>query len=342
MKVYLKSLLIKRIPIVIALTMVLLIAVIVVNNTSPYMVSTYIMGKIRIVPKEGLFNVFNIGILVLAFVVTLIEFSFKMMRLEAAQIYAFPIKRDKVFLAGYLTGLIEVIVPFVFGYLASTVLVINSYNEYNTQAFFLYLPFAVIALVLLYSYLSFIFCRANNLIDGIASMALSIVAFLLLGLALNKFLGSFSVNGFNFYYLSPIYPLDFLTSCCNKNLLNQTKEFETMEFIFLGVWILIEILTIGFMSFYNRRIKSEDIMNESNSIYCYKVFLAIGTVCLSILLPYLVNFWSIALAPMISVALYCLYSRGYPFTNKAYALISVLCQIPVTIAMSALINGGIL
>lgn len=342
MKVYLKNILLSRIPLVLALSLVFLVAAAVSNNTTPFIVDSFQDGVLIKVPRDGLFIVYNIGILVLAIIATLVEFSFKMNRLLSSQVYAFPIKREKVFKARYISGLIECVVPFTIAYFLSMISVVSSKNMYDIHGILIYYPCGLVAVILLYSYCSFIFCKANNMVDGIASIGLSIATPLVLGFAIQDLVNSFIKNVVKFSYFSPTYILDFPTKISNGILLKTQYNVSFIDIIFVVIWFVILVLTIVFKDYYNKRIKSEDIVNESDSIYCYKVFLPVASISLSIVLSFLISFWAIVLVPVFTVSGYVLYGRNGSFEGKNYAIPILVVESVVIILVSSLVMGGVL
>ena len=148
MMAYFLSILKKRIPIIIALTILFMIAAVMVNNTSSYITVALENDSIIQIPKKGLFLVFAIEIIAVSIIVVLVEFSFKMNRIQAQQAYTFPIKREKLFLSRYLVGLFEIIIPFTVSFFVSALLVYNAETLYDSKYIFLYYPFALVALIL--------------------------------------------------------------------------------------------------------------------------------------------------------------------------------------------------
>ena len=345
MKKYFLRTLKNRIPIIIALTIVFLIVAVVVNNVNPYIVEKIIDGNKVKLPREGLFLVFTIGILALSIIVPIIEFSFKMIRIQAWQIYSLPIKRNDVFLSRYFVGLIEIVIPFIVSYFVSMLLVITGDNLYNINAIYIYFPFSLIALVLMYSYFSFIYVRANNIIDGVATMVLSVAAVILVGFAIYQIVNLFQYNWnidqdvldeINAYYLSLTFPIDYLSKVSNDILVGNGFNLNYFEIIFAIIWVILEATLIFLQNRFNKKIKSEDITNISSSVFSYKIFLPMVCISLAIIFTITVNFWLSLIALLLTYAGYMLYTRRYDLGNKkgifAIILVSeiVIC-ITITI-----------
>ena len=100
---------------------------------------------------------------------------------------------------------------------------------------------------------------------------------------------------------------------------------------------------IGFMSFFNKRTKIEDLTNTSNSIFVYKVFLPLSIICLTIFLSFYIYLGAIAVGVAATIGGYMLAERGNAFGNRHYsATIVLIVSIVAGIVLSALEWGGVL
>ena len=343
MMAYFLSILKKRIPIIIALTILFMIAAVTVNNTSSYITVALENDSIIQVPKKGLFLVFAIEIIAVSIIVALIEFSFKMNRIQAQQAYTFPIKREKLFLSRYLVGLFEIIIPFTVSFFVSALLVYNAETLYDSKYIFLYYPFAVFALILFYSYIAFIYCRANNLIDGISGILLSVLAPYLLGIATTEILSRSGIQLLKGFYFCPLYVIDMPTKFVEAKLIGQSFDFSFVEAGFYIFWVVVQVVVIGFMNFFNKRTKIEDLTNTSNSIFVYKVFLPVSIICLTIFLSFYIKIGAIFVGVAATIGGYMLAERGNAFGNRHYsATIVLIVSIVAGIVLSALEWGGVL
>lgn len=343
MMAYFLSILKKRIPIIIALTILFMIAAVVVNNTGSYITVALENDSIVQIPKKGLFLVFAIEIIAVSIIVALVEFSFKMNRIQAQQAYTFPIKREKLFLSRYLVGLFEIIIPFTVSFFVSALLVYNAETLYDSKYIFLYYPFALVALVLLYSTMSFIYCRANNILDGIVGILFSIGAPLILGVSVQTILNNNGIQLLNSFYFCPLYLMDLPTKFVEAKLVGEAFEFSYIEAGFYILWVVVQIMLIGFMSFFNKREKIEDLTNTSNSIFVYKIFLPLSIICLTIFLSFYIKIGAIFVGLALTIAGYMLAERGNAFDNCHYsAPIVLIVSIVIGIVFCALEWGGVL
>ena len=132
---------------------------------------------------EPAFSLISTALLILCYLVPTLVFSFKMDKRAVDCYYALPLKKEKLYLAKTLLGLVMIIVPFTvaywIGFLALSLREGNPYNMgYYVPAYFGMLLFAI----LLFGYNSFFFTRANKAQDGIAFMLCyaGIIAYVLL------------------------------------------------------------------------------------------------------------------------------------------------------------------
>ena len=320
---YFGSLLKKRIPIIIALTALFMIAALVVNNVKPYVLEKYVNGVFSRVPRGGLFIVFTVGLIVLSIAIPLIEFSFKMIRIQAQQAYSFPIKRGMLYLSRYFIGLIEIVVPFAVSYFASALVAAKADNLYDNFYFVLYGPIACGCAILFYTYISFIFCRANNFIDGIAAIILSIITPFVIGMAFVNFMGGVFDFLRPFAYFNPTMPLLVLTEYCEAHLIGEGNRLAVLSIILVSAWVLLEILMIPGMYFFNKKIKSEDITKISDSFLCYNFFSILMGVFGPIALAPFVGGWAPILMIAFTLLLNTLQHRGICFEKKS-GLISLI------------------
>ena len=337
---YFVSILVKRIPIIFAITAVFLVLAIVLNNVGSYVEMKFVDGIITRGPKKGLFLVYTYGLGIISFVLPIIEYSFKMVRIQAQQAYSFPIKRGNLFLARYLVGIIEIFISFTVSYFVSVIFVLNSNNLYNTDYFFIYYPIALAGGILLFTFFSFIFCRANNILDGIVSMILAFLAPFSLGLAISTILTNLQVLFTSPLGYTPLSVLFFAQDFCEAGLVNEVFMEPTAKVCLVSIWAFIELLLVYFNYFFNQRIKTEDITNPSRSIFCYTLFLPMVSVGFVIYLTLLMGFWAAILVSVFSVGIFVLSRRGDMGKSDSILLICLILVIALACALVIALKGA--
>ncbi len=106
--------------------------------------------------------------------VPIIEFSYRMRKITIDQMYSFPIKREKIFLAHYITGFIKILIPVTVAVIYF--LIDLSFKEHLFDVFYL-IPFYFSLLGTLlfgYSFVTFIFMRGNTVGDGLINILFGI------------------------------------------------------------------------------------------------------------------------------------------------------------------------
>ena len=120
---------------------------------------------------EPAFSTICVMLAALCFLVPPLTFSFKMEKRAVDCFYALPLKKEKLYLAKTLSGLVLIVVPFTVAYwLGFVVLALREGNPYQM---FYYLPayFGMLGYaIMLFGVNSFLFTRANKTVDGCAFM----------------------------------------------------------------------------------------------------------------------------------------------------------------------------
>ena len=122
--------------------------------------------------STNMFLYLSIMLAILCTVVPIVEFMFKMNRRSIDLYYSLPIKRIKLYTLKYLLGLIEIVLIFVPQWIISFIWTANEANLFTLYYYWFYLIIALVAGLGIYTYLTFFFTMANNLIDGIIFMVL--------------------------------------------------------------------------------------------------------------------------------------------------------------------------
>ena len=125
---------------------------------------------------------------VLCTLVPVLMYSFKMNKRSVDEFYSLPIKREKIYLAKPLAGLILVMVPYAVAYWSGFLSVALRENYYHLGYYAAGYFGGVLFGLCLYGINSFAFARANRITDGI----IFIVAYMLIAGSLQAFCPKFS------------------------------------------------------------------------------------------------------------------------------------------------------
>jgi len=226
---------------------------------------------------------FVIPTIVAAFLATLIpiyEMRFKMNKIVIDQVYSLPIKREKYYLAKYLVGLIEIMIPVLVSSLFSFISVSLAKHLYELWYFFPYLLVLIIYTTAVYSIYCFFFTRGNTTIDGIVNMIFA--TFFVTLISANIFeITKTSINGVG----SGNYIL-FVPFVSIYNIFDDLMRVKSLTSVGLPIDVRYEsailpivlniILGIGsfvLFVFLSKKEKAEDATQISNSWFSYKFFL---------------------------------------------------------------------
>ena len=265
----------KRLLVILTMTIVFTLLAVLVNNTSPYFQDYYYHGELIHESRSGIFLVFSIGLIVLGLIASIVEFSFKMSKNTAQQAYSFPIKRKNIYLARYIMGMLEVIIPFTVAFYVSVAFIVTSKNYYLTEYLYSYYPVALISGILGYSYVSFFYSRANNITDGLFVAILAVI----LPSLVDRFIG---VTLLHFTKLQewensygPYAPLVFQTVYSEAKLVNEYVGFESYNYFTCIIFVLIDIATIVGHFILPSKEKFEDVGGLSTSVFAYRILLPV-------------------------------------------------------------------
>lgn len=218
----------------------------------------------------------------LCFFVPTMVFSFKMDKRAVDCYYALPLKKEKLYLAKTLLGLVLIILPFTvaywLGFLALSLREGNPYNMgYYVPAYFGMILYAA----LLFGFNSFFFTRANKPTDGIAFMLAyaGLFAFVVL-----CFCGIFeiNINGFEYFLLSLVSPAGMVWFDVNMGSLIVGSASGTSSGVLWLPWMFITPIVMGaagyFGLFFSLRFeRAENAEQVSDTWFGYKILVPLIT-----------------------------------------------------------------
>ena len=232
-------------------------------------------------PESGIEAISFMGGL-LAAVVPIWMFAYKMKKRSADLYYALPLKRGQVLSAKYLLGLVAVYAPFTLAFWLGTLAAVIKYpsdaiaGEYYFAAYFAALP----AIFCIYAIACFAFTRANRLIDGMAFIIFWMVALYAVAGGISRF--TFGIWG---YLYSPIAPLNTISEYLSQLIETKSlsgivyiKEYNINMAIGFTLTGLQAIAATVLLFITERKFKAENIGGVSDSPFGYKVMIPLLTV----------------------------------------------------------------
>lgn len=237
---------------------------------------------------------------ILCTIIPVIEFSFKMSKISIDQMYSLPIKREKLYMAKFISGFIEILIPVSVVFIFCLLKVLFSNHMYETIYFLPYFVCLILFMFLLYSTITFFFTRGNTVIDGIINIVLIIFVVELFSSTIDSMLWGNIRNYFDSgscYLYSPISIISELFD--NKLSAEAINKLQTMydeyfyiervtlttyEIVSVIIFILIGIASTILFVVLNKKDKAEDSMQVSNSWFSYKVFIPLYMSFISLLM----------------------------------------------------------
>ena len=356
MKSYLKYLIKKRFPIYLSAFVIFMILFFSVNNVGSMLLSKDFNGEQVEYVSHDIFLVYIISFAIALGVIVPFEFSFKMKNITANQAYSLPMKREILYWTRFLFGFLEVLVPFTLAFGISILSLFPIYPHVNMLGFLVLYGLLVIVGFLFYSIEVFVYCQANNVVDGIVFILLaSVLPFAVSFAVLYTVTGSnsalYPINPrsyfpeFNFsipndiaklvLYHNHVYQWKLTTVFVDKEYvvytpvsyeLSITTEYVVSMCIFV-VWGIASFIGQFFVS---KSFKSEDAGQRSESWFGYKTYIPV----ILISFCYIIGNGSIVLyfICLISIyLLYVLYKRSFKLDKKTWIIVACVL-IAATVA----------
>ncbi len=289
--------------------------------------------------ETSVFIYFIVLIMILTIATPISLLNFKMKKIGIDKYYSLPIKKNMLYLAKYLSGLLLIFIPYFISFFASFLVILMKDNLYSYG--FIWLLFIVMLLcsICIYTIIFFtIYCQ-NTMVDGI--VIVGIVAILLPGMILtaNNFYNSVCVlinkptsyfieDAPNFFLFSPLFSTYSLIS--NK-IAGLSVNIETGQIISYVVLLVGAIAAVFAFLFKSKREKAEDTLEKSNSWFGYKLFVPIIATYLLALMPYFYG-WLLSISCLYVGHL--IYRRTFKLNRSSWITIivfSVLALIYVIV-----------
>lgn len=344
MKSYLKYLIKKRFPVYLSAFVIFLILFFSINNVANMLRETNSEnGKIYIV-SSAIFLVYIISFAIALGVIVPFEFAFKMKNITANQAYSLPIKREKLYLTKFIFGFLEMVVPFTLAYGISVVSLLPIHPYVNMLGFLVFYGLLIVIGFLFYSFEVFVYCQANNVVDGIIFIALaSILPFAVAFVVLFDITGtSTTTYPFNPSLFCPEYSFsiaDNIAKCVlyHNHVYEVTTRWDGMTIVYMSVSYEFKItaqyivgicffVTLGIASFIgqffaSKNFKSEDAGQRSESWFGYKLYIPIVIISFSHIIGNAsVVFYFICLIS--AYLLYVLYKRSFKLNKKTWIILA--------------------
>ena len=290
---------------------------------------------------------------ILCTIIPIIEFSFKMSKISIDQMYSLPIKREKLYMAKFISGFIEVLIPVCVVFIFCLLSVLLSNHMYDAIYFLPYFGCLILFSFFIYSTITFFFTRGNTVIDGIINVVLIIFVVELFSSTIDSMLWGNIRNYFDNGYCYLYSPITILSSLFDNKLSAEViNKLHTMydeyyytvrvnlnayEIVSIIIFIIIGIVSTILFVVLNKKDKAEDSMQVSNSWFSYKVFIPVYMSLISLLMmdgSELIGFVFLFVGIYIA---YVIYRRSLKI-KKWDIIVPVICFISMIIIYSILGN----
>lgn len=287
---------------------------------------------------------------ILATIIPIYEFYFKMRKVNVDQMYSLPIKRDKLFMSTLLFCLIELIIPITFNYLLMLLIIVSKENMFNMAYF---LPYYFILIILCSSILcivAFIYTRNNTMIDGIINVIFVILLGWIIMLALKDVFRSAphdSVLGQILYpslytLYSPMYEInmwfkEFLENDSTihdffKNNFTTSHDRKLTLLILSFIQIVLGAFSVFGLKHYASIDKAEDSMQKSTSSFSYKVMIPIFAISLFVFARDQIITITLIMTVCVFI-MYCIYHRTIKLKGKQILIMGIVLSVGFILAL---------
>lgn len=292
---------------------------------------------------------------VLAVCVPIWIYAYKMKKRSVDLYYSLPLSHQKILLVKFLIGLVAVYVPYTVAYwLGAITVLIKVGSEIPTCIYYIPQYFSsIIPIYFIYAISSFVFTRANKLIDGIVFLCFWAFVFMLVAALFEKWtwdimqISDFQQTNFAIYPVcyAPFAPLDWTTTRFQELMLQQNAtSFDAAELANVIVGFSLTALqavgaTLG-LFFMEKRAKAENCEQISDSVFGYKTMIPLYTAGLLALYDFslgaifsdffLILFVFTAVA---SFAITAIYKRTFKIERRQAVIYGVALEIGVLLSL---------
>lgn len=285
-------------------------------------------------PINAPLGIFVFYSIVLSFIYAVIEFSFKTRKVEVDAMYSLPIKRRSLYMAKFLNGFVNILIPVIACYIVAVIYIACSYNLYNMWGFLLYLPILIIFTFLTYSVFAFGFTRGNNVSDGVITILFIILFTLMIELYRELTVINFEEN-YSYGFETIFAPFVYVTNYINDVINHKEIDFVFADHYWNYINILISIASFVLFIVLIKNDKAENAETRTDSWFSYKTFIPLYNFILISICG------SLILTVILAAAAYF----AYVYKNKSFKiknhelitlLVSTVLGLLVTIYISEL------
>lgn len=273
---------------------------------------------------RSFFYTVSIVLFILCFIEPAIIFSFKMKRTAFEKEKTHPISKNNLYFVRFIMGYFEIILPFTFAYFLSIIVFFGFIGVFSWFGFITYLVFHILG-SLIYSFFTFFYLRANNIIDGFVLMGLGFISVMLLG---NAIVYLFSLMGGNkisvfLYDFNPYYLLQLVAMYVAEG----SNVFHTSTIIIMVILLAILGATLAGVILLRDDFKVENANQKTTSWFGYKTLIPLTLIPAIVFknavgLP-IYYFYGVLVFALTYLA-YALAYRKFIFTKKGFKIFAAV------------------
>lgn len=270
---------------------------------------------------------------ILSTFVVVFEFYFKMRRVSVDQIYALPIKREKIFLSKLIICYLEVLIPITLGFILSFLMIVFKNNLFAMVYFIpYYFGLIFLSLVLITSF-AFLYTRANTFFDGVVNMlSYACILPLIVSIIKQTFVISYSSFGDGSYFF--IYsPITLYSSWMNDLFMNRTYKFQLATNLSFIIFILIGFISIYLFIKLNKEEPSENTTQISLSNFSYRTIIPLYSIVFVILSIMSGGILGLTFASIFTYLIFVLFRRSFKIEKKDYLFIILYIVIGIILGI---------
>ncbi len=214
----------------------------------------------------------------LCFVIPVLTFSFKMNKRSVDAYYALPLKKEKLYLAKTIIGLLLIVIPFTVSYWLGAIAL--SFREGNPYQMVWFIPGyfgGIVLAILAFGIHSFLFTRGNTVFDGVVIM----LGFSVVGSLVYSYLDFIStyfdcleelINVPNWVYNSftSVGSFHIFSNAIDNLLTGDVPNWSVWSFVYPTI---IGILGYVFLFYCLKFEKAENAEQISNNIVGYRTLI---------------------------------------------------------------------
>lgn len=269
-------------------------------------------------------------------VVPIYELSYLMKKRSIDEYYSLPIKRSVLITTKFLSGFLKILISYTIAFFLGLLVIIVKGHNLLIGYYFPYYLFSVIFAFHLYAFNSFIYSRANTIIDGLVFINLySSIFIFVIGAIYRVFYDAFAYNSiFNILSSQSYSPINYLTKYYDNLIKYGSGNYEIMWFSYI-MWSIIGVLSAFGLVYSTKIDQAERTEQISESYFGYRVL--IPTYLISVILFAQLN-------PFDSVVTFVLVSILYGAGLVGYIIYRRTFKLPIKywIVLSSSVLVGIL